>query len=73
MIPIIDVKETGWRIQSLIRNSEYSVRDISEMLGFETPQAIYKWMHGESLPKIDNLVGLAKILDVRVDDILIIK
>lgn len=73
MIPTINVEETGMKIDILIHDSEYSVRDISEMLGFETPQAIYKWMHGECLPKLDNLVGLAAILDVSIDDILVIE
>lgn len=73
MIPTINVEETGMRIDVLIHESEYSVRDISERLGFETPQAVYKWMQGKTLPKLDNLVALAGILDVSIDDILVIE
>lgn len=73
MIPTINVEETGMRIDVLIHESEYSVRDISEKLGFETPQAIYKWMQGKTLPKLDNLVALAAILKVSVDDILVVE
>ena len=73
MIPTINVEETGMRIDALIHESEYSVRDISEKLGFETPQAIYKWMQGKTLPKLDNLVALAAILNVSIDDILVIE
>ena len=73
MIPTINVEETGMRIDVLIHESEYSVRDISEELGFETPQAIYKWMQGKTLPKLDNLVALAAILNVSIDDILVIE
>lgn len=43
----------------------------SEVFGFVTPQAIYKWQHGTALPTIDNLVVLAAILQVRIDDILV--
>lgn len=73
MIPTINVEETGMRIDMLIHESEYSVRDISEKLGFETPQAVYKWMQGKTLPKLDNLVALAAILNVSIDDILVIE
>lgn len=73
MIPTINVEETGIQIDVLIHESEYSVRDISEKLGFETPQAVYKWMQGKTLPKLDNLVALAAILHVSIDDILVIE
>lgn len=73
MIPAINVEETGMQIDMLIRESEYSVRDISEKLGFETPQAVYKWMQGKTLPKLDNLVALAAILNVSIDDILVVE
>lgn len=73
MIPTINVEETGMQIDMLIHESEYSVRDISEELGFETPQAVYKWMQGKTLPKLDNLVALAAILNVSIDDILVVE
>lgn len=73
MIPTINVEETGMKIDILIHDSEYSVRDISELLGLGTPQAIYKWMNGTYLPSLDHLVALAGILDVSIDDILVIE
>lgn len=73
MIPTINVEETGMQIDMLIHESAYSVRDISEKLGFETPQAVYKWMQGKTLPKLDNLVALAAILNVSIDDILVVE
>ena len=42
------------------------------VFGFATPQAIYKWIHGTSLPTIDNLVILAAILGVTMDDIVVV-
>jgi transcriptional regulator with XRE-family HTH domain len=41
------------------------------MLGFTTPQAIYKWQHGRALPTLDNLVALAAVFGVKIDDILV--
>ena len=43
-----------------------------EALGFGTPQAIYKWQHGQDLSTIGNLVVLAALLVVKIDDILVI-
>ena len=49
-----------------------SVKDLQDIFGFATPQAIYKWQQGAALPTIDNLVVLAAVLQVRLDDILAI-
>ena len=46
-----------------------SVRDMQMVFGFSTPQAIYKWIHGTTMPTIDNLVILAAMFDVTMDDI----
>ena len=48
-----------------------SVKDLQDVFGFTTPQAIYKWQHGTALPTIDNLVVLAAVLGVKIDDILV--
>ena len=34
-------------------------------------QAINKWRHGHSIPDIDNLYFLSRILNVKVDDLLV--
>ena len=44
-----------------------SVREMQNIFGFTTPQAIYKWQHGTAMPTIDNLVVLAAVLDVTID------
>lgn len=47
------------------------VKDMADTLGVST-QAVAKWQAGAALPTIDNLVILASILDVKIDDILVI-
>ena len=42
------------------------------IFGFATPQAIYKWIHGTSMPTIDNLVILAAVLGVSMDEIVVV-
>ena len=50
-----------------------SVREMQNIFGFMTPQAIYKWQHGTAMPTIDNLVVLAAVLDVTIDEILVVQ
>ena len=69
-IPVVDLNRTGQNICILRAQSGISVKELQELLGFATPQAIYKWQHGDSLPTVDNLVALSVIFDVPIDDIL---
>ena len=70
-IPTIDMVRTGNNIVRLRVEAGLSVRDLQRILGFATPQAIYKWQQGRALPTLDNLVVLAAVLGVRIDDILV--
>ncbi len=71
-LPVIDIVKTGQNIARLRKQAGLSVRDLQDIFGFATPQAIYKWQQGAALPTIDNLVVLAAVLQVRLDDILVI-
>ena len=68
--PVINMRRTGVNIANLRQAAGYSVRDLQDMFGFSTPQAIYKWQHGDALPTVDNLVALSGILGVPIEDIL---
>ena len=70
-LPVIDMVKTGQNIGKLRKQAGLSVRDLQDVFGFATPQAIYKWQQGAALPTIDNLVVLAAVLQVRLDDILV--
>ena len=70
-MPVIDMIRTGQNIGRLRKQAGLSVRDLQDIFGFATPQAIYKWQQGVALPTIDNLVVLAVVLQVRMDDILV--
>lgn len=73
LVPVVDLKLTGQNIAVLRKRSGISVRELQIMLGFATPQAIYKWQRGETLPTVENLAALAYILGVAVEDILVVK
>lgn len=70
-IPMIDLAQTGANIINLRKAAGLSVHDLQTAFGFHSPQAIYKWQNGTALPTVDNLIVLAALLQVRIDDILI--
>ena len=72
MIPAIDMAQTGANIVALRKAAGLTVKNLQDAFGFTTPQAIYKWQHGTALPTVDNLVVLAALLGVRIDDIIAI-
>ena len=72
-LPVVDMAQTGQNIQFLRQQRGITVRELQGMLGFATPQAIYNWQHGVSLPTVDNLVALAAIFSVPVETILEIR
>ena len=72
-VPVIDLRATGQNIKNLRVAAGISVRDLQNILGFTNPQAIYKWQNGYSMPSIDNLVILAALLGVTVDEILVVE
>ena len=69
--PVIDLVATGENIARLRKDRGMTVRDLQSWFGFEEPQAIYKWQKGKSLPTVDNLYALSKLLDVAMDEILV--
>ena len=71
-IPAIDMVATGKNITKMRKDAGLTVRDLQEMFGFTTPQAIYKWQHGTAMPTIDNLVVLAIVFGVHIDEIIVI-
>ena len=71
-IPTIDMVRTGQNIETLRIKKGMSVKDMQKILGFVTPQAIYKWQRGTSLPTVDNLVILSMMFQVSIEEILII-
>ena len=70
-VPVIDMTATGINITRMRIRAGLTVRDIQDIFGFSTPQAIYKWQRGTAMPTVDNLAVLAAVLGVKIDDILV--
>ena len=71
--PIINMEKTGENIARLRMKSGLSVRQLQEIFGFSTPQAIYKWQRGVVLQAVDYLVILAEVFQVQIEDILVME
>ena len=71
VFPVIDLPGTGRNIRRLRERAGVTVRELQAYFGFEYPQAIYKWQHGECLPSVDNLLALARVLRVPMEDLLV--
>ena len=71
-IPQINLKATGRRIEYLRKKAGLSVADLQGILGFATPQAIYKWQRGFCLPEMTNMVIISEVFDVAIEDILVL-
>ena len=69
--PVIDMAATGQNIARLRKRAGLTVKDLQDLVGFATPQAIYKWQRGTAMPTLDNIAVLAAVFGVMIDDILI--
>ena len=69
--PVIDMAATGQNIVRLRTRAGLTVKDLQDIFGFATPQAIYKWQRGTAMPTLDNIAVLAAVFGVMIDDILV--
>lgn len=67
---IIDNSATGLRILELCRCNGMNTNDLSEILGFTGPQAVYNWIEGKSKPSLDNLLKISNVFGTDVNDII---
>ncbi|MGN0745894.1 MAG: helix-turn-helix domain-containing protein [Aristaeellaceae bacterium] len=72
-MPAVNLALTGQNIRALRKQRGLTVKDLQDIFGFATPQAIYKWQQGVNLPTVDNLVVLASVFDVPMERILVIE
>lgn len=69
--PVIDLYATGAKIKSLMKQKGISARQLQIIMDFPYVQTIYNWFAGKNMPTIDNLVVLAQILEVKMDDLVV--
>ena len=69
--PVIDPKATGENILRRRLEKGYTVLDIQRYLNLASPQAVYHWQKGRSLPSIDNFYAISVLLDATVNELVV--
>lgn len=67
----VDMVATGDNIRRLRMKRGMSVQDVCDALCLSSVQTVYKWERGVGIPNLDNLILLAAVLGVRLDDLII--
>ena len=68
--PTIDMAATGKNIKHIMRVKGLSVRDVQKYLSLGTPQSVYHWLDGKSMPTLDNFYALSQLFQIPIDDII---
>jgi transcriptional regulator with XRE-family HTH domain len=66
----IDPVQTGLKIRICIEASDIRIKDLAGIMSV-SQQSVYKWLKGESLPSLDNMVLLCSILNVSIDSVIV--
>ena len=69
--PVLDLAATGTKIKSVMKDKGITARELQIIMDFPYVQTIYNWFAGKNMPTIDNLVVLAKILAVPMDELVV--
>jgi len=67
----LDMGRSGQLLNYVIRKRGYTVSEIQKELGLACPQPVYRWLRGQTMPSIDNLYSLSKILKIHMDDLVV--
>ena len=68
---MLDLAATGAKIKTVMKDKGLTVRELQIIMDFPYVQTIYNWFAGKNMPTIDNLVVLAKILSVPMDELVV--
>ena len=69
----ISKKQTGMQIRQMMIDRAITVAQLQDWLEIDSPQAVYKWLHGVNLPSVTHLHGLSQILGVTIEEILAVE
>ena len=69
--PVLDLAATGAKIKTVMKDKGITARELQIIMDFPYVQTIYNWFAGKNMPTIDNLIVLAKILAVPMDDLVV--
>lgn len=64
---------TGLKIKQHIQESGMTYNQIADAIGLATPRVIYDWINGFKMPSLENLVKLARSVETKLEDILVLE
>lgn len=66
----IDMAATGKKIRDLRVKAGMTIKDIQDACGV-TATSVCNWQKGKAIPTVDNLVILAQIWNIKIDDMIV--
>ena len=66
----LDKKKVGLNLYRIINESNYTYEYVAEFLMLGSPRVIYEWTKGTKIPTVENLMNIALLFNVRIEDIL---
>lgn len=66
----IDMEKTGKKIKEIRKRSGMTIRQVQEACRISAA-AVCKWQNGQAMPTLDNLIILADLWDVKMDDLIV--
>jgi transcriptional regulator with XRE-family HTH domain len=72
---VIDIQATSKLLKDLRNKNGFSVKQLQDIFGFETPVAIYAWENEKckNIPCIENFDILSKLYNCHVEELYILK
>lgn len=65
--PVIDKKKMGSTLKRYMQERGLTAKDVQEYLGLACVQTVYRWIAGISVPTVDNLYALSRLMNTSVD------
>ena len=69
--PVLDLEATGAKIKTTMKQKGITARQIQVVMCFPYVQTVYNWFAGKNMPTLDNLVVLAQVLGVHIEDLIV--
>lgn len=67
----INMEKTGNWLRCICKHKGFTVKNLCDSLGLGSPQSIYGWFCGRTLPSLDNFYVLSQILGVQLDELIV--
>ena len=71
MYQSIDQIKTGKKLKKILELAGYDVKYIQDYLHLSCPQSIYRWYKGKTLPSLEHLAALSRLLHMHMEELLV--